>query len=153
MQPYRIDIEIHDETLKAVLIDLKIEHKPPSITTNFQDVKALSKKSGYESERWGMFDPAKNHVFLQTLPASYARLPLFHLQPFVREVLLHELRHAHQFECWPEERRKRMLDGPYWLRDAEKDARRWSYKAHLRPDWRPLLKVTRQALGEPTRLP
>jgi len=150
---FRIDIEINEEILRSVMTELKIEHKPPTITTNHQDVKSLMKKTGFVREEWGHYLIAENHIALQSLPPSYARLHLFHLQPHVREVLLHELRHAHQYECWPKERLSRAFDGPYWLQDGEKDARKWSYAANQRDDFRGLVKVTRQALGEPVKLP
>jgi hypothetical protein len=149
----RIDIAVNDDVLRVALEELKIAHNPPTITTNWQNVKKHASTVGFHKEEFGHYILSENHVALQTLPPSYVRLPLFQLQPRIRETLLHELRHAHQHQTWPEARRARMFDGPYHTRDAEIDARGWAYKACLEPKYRDLVKVTRTQLGKGVILP
>ena len=150
---FRIEIKINKPVLQLVLAELQLVDKAPTITPNFQDVAALKKKKGYCSEEWGHYVVAQNHVVLQVLPPSYARLPLFQLVPHIRETLLHELRHAYQYRHWDESRKERMWDGPYWLRDMEKDARAWSYDAGQKPEYREVVKVTRIPQGKAVKLP
>lgn len=153
MQSYRIDIQVREDVLLDVLEHLKLSDQRPTITTNFTDVAALKKKAGFHSEEFGHYLPGENHVVIQTLPPSYARLPLFRLQPRIRETLLHELRHAHQYLVWPEHRRARMRDGGYWCCDSEKDARKWGYTMAMSDRFRKLVTVTRQELGQAVKLP
>lgn len=150
---FRVEITIDTDVLKLVLQELQIDHRPPTITANWQDVKKHKGAKWFNGEEFAHYIPAENHVVLQTLPPSYARLPLFQLQPRIRETLLHELRHAHQHETWPETRRARMYDGPYWLRDMEIDARGWAYKAAHQDRYRKLVAVERQPIGAGMRLP
>lgn len=150
---YRIDITIDDVVLKEVLVELKIDHRPPTITTNDQKVKKHKGAKWFNGEEWGHYVPSENHVAIQTLPEDLQRLPLFRLVPKIRETLLHELRHAHQYETWSEPRKERMHDGPYWLRDCEIDARGWAYKAATGPKFKKLVEVKRQPIGAGMRLP
>ena len=150
---YRIELNVDEDVLKLALQELQIDHRPPTITTNWQDVKKHKGAKWFNGEEFAHYIPAEHHVAIQTLPPSYQRLPLHLLQPRMRETLLHELRHAHQNECWPETRRARMHDGPYWLRDCEVDARGWAYKAAHTEKYKKLVRVERQQIGTGMRLP
>lgn len=62
----------------------------------------------------------------------------------VIRTLLHEFRHAHQFDTWDAKRIKRDLDRPYHAQEVEADAnsfaefgvRRWSRLGRVRPKGR-----------------
>lgn len=74
---------------------------------------------------YGVFDPQKwiVHIYIDTQNTD-APTHVHHYQ--ILHTILHELRHAHQWEHWDPEVRRLDLLKPYSARQIEIDANKWA---------------------------
>lgn len=99
-------------------------------------VKTLRHRSG---RLHGDYNVAARLITLQLGVELFTNSRLAAIQTEVLKTLLHEYRHAHQYDTWDPKRIARDKDRPYQLRDIEVDAERFAEEAVSR--WKGLGRV------------
>jgi len=105
-------------------------------------VRVVSERSG---RLHGEYDPNTRTVYLYLGADLFTNSRLLHVKQRIIQTLLHEFRHAHQFDHWPAERMHRDSLRQYGAQEREKDAR--DFQANSMAEWMSLgvLKVKNPA--------
>jgi hypothetical protein len=100
-------------------------------------------RSERQNRLYGMYEPHSRTVTIHLGSDILAGSHLLHVNRKVIETLLHEFRHAHQYDNWDPEKLARDERRAYHLKDVEEDANDWSSRNVS--TWIKLARVSRKS--------
>lgn len=86
------------------------------------------------NEMYGSYNHQSRVITIQVAAAMYDRSPLGYVIREIRKTVLHELRHAHQYDHWSGDRLAKDKLLPYPMREIEMDAVR--FEEENKNQWR-----------------